>query len=385
MARHCKFPVRIVSAAHNDDYNRVDDTRYRLANLPAGPKADKMAKRILIIGGTGNMGYYLSERLAQTDCDLTLLNRGITKEDLPRSIHRLSVDRTSRGQMRRALLAKSFDVVVDFVLYRREDALTVIELFSGNIEHYIALSSGQVYLVRDGIQRPFRESDYDGELIQEPARASYHYEEWRYGMQKRDVEDEICTAGSRAGFPFTVLRLPMVNSARDPYGRLLNYYLRLLDGGPILVPNSPNYALNHVYALDVVTIILQLIESGKGKSKAYNIAQDEHVGHEDFLRLLANIMGREATWLYDERDSLVSNGFLPDCAPFSERWMSELDNSLGKSELGISYTPLAEYLAEIVRHFDSNAVSPPFAYRRRRAERLYAEKLQAEKGHSMRQ
>ena len=42
-----------------------------------------MAKRILIIGGTRNMGYYLSRRLAESGADLTLLNRGITKEDLP--------------------------------------------------------------------------------------------------------------------------------------------------------------------------------------------------------------------------------------------------------------------------------------------------------------
>ena len=52
-----------------------------------------MSKRILIIGGTRNMGYYLARRLAEGDCDLTLLNRGITRDHLPRSIHRLRVDR----------------------------------------------------------------------------------------------------------------------------------------------------------------------------------------------------------------------------------------------------------------------------------------------------
>ena len=339
-----------------------------------------MDKRILIIGGTGNMGYYLSERLAQVGCDLTLLNRGITKEDLPRSIHRLSVDRTDHRQMRRALLAKSFDIVVDFVLYRRDEAQTIIELFRDNVEHYIALSSGQVYLVRDGLQRPYRESDYDGELIPAPAETSYHYEEWLYGVQKRDVENEISAEGSRSNFPYTILRLPMVNSARDPYNRLFNYYLRLRDGGPILVPKTPNYALNHVYALDVVAIIMHLIESGKGKGKTYNIAQDEHVSHEDFLNILASIMGTKANWLSADRNALVSNGFLPDCAPFSERWMSALDNSLGKTELGISYTPLAEYLTEIVSCFDTDAMSPPLAYRRRRAERHYAKNLETGSG-----
>ncbi len=334
-----------------------------------------MSKRILIIGGTRNVGYYLSERLAQSGHDLTLLNRGITKEDLPTSIHRLHVDRTNHRQMRRALLAKSFDIVIDFAIYRRDEARTIIELFRKNVEHYIALSSGQVYLVRDSLQRPYNENDYDGALIPAPAETSYHYEEWRYGVEKRDVEDEIIAEGLRSSFPYTILRLPMVNSARDPYNRLFNYYLRLRDGGHILVPDQPNYVLNHVYCLDVVSVILHLIESGKGKGKAYNIAQDEHVSHEDFLNILADTMDAEVKWLAAPRKALVSNGFLPDCAPFGERWMSALDNCLGKTELGISYTPLADYLAEIVKIFDTRSLAQPLAYRRRRAERQFAASL----------
>ena len=99
----------------------------------------------------------MSQRLAEAGIDLTLLNRGITKDELPKSIHRLHADRSDHKQMRRALLAKSFDVVIDFVLYRGDEARTVVELFRDNIEHYIFLSTGQVYLVREGLQRPFRE------------------------------------------------------------------------------------------------------------------------------------------------------------------------------------------------------------------------------------
>ena len=334
-----------------------------------------MAKRILIIGGTRNMGHYLSKQLADSGCDLTLLNRGITKDDLPSSIHRLHVDRTNQNQMRRALLAKSFDIVIDFVLYRRDEARTVIDLFRNNVEHYIVLSSGQVYLVREGLQRPYHEEDYDGNLMAAPSEISYAYEEWRYGMQKREVEDELRAEWSRSKFPYTILRLPMVNSVRDPYNRLFNYYLRLRDGGPMLVPDTPNYALNHVYALDVVTVILKLVESGPGKGKAYNIAQDEHPSHEEFLTTLAAIMGAKTRSFKVIRGDLIANGFLPDCAPFSERWMSALDNSLSKSELGIRYTALSQYLAELVEYYDSHVLTSPLTYRRRRAERQYAEGL----------
>ncbi len=336
-----------------------------------------MSKRILIIGGTRNMGYYLSRHLLESGSDLTLLNRGITKEDLPRSIHRLHVDRNNHKQMRRALQAKSFDIVIDFVLYQREEAQTVIDLFRDNLEHYIALSSGQVYLVREDIQRPFREVDYEGPLMQAPKENSYAYEEWRYGMQKREVEDQLHAEWSNSKFPFTILRLPMVNSARDPYHRLFNYYLRLRDGGPILVPETPDNILNHVYGLDVVKTIMRLIETGDGKGEAYNIAQDEHLSHAEFLSLLAEIMNTELHSIQAKRDELIANGFLPDCAPFSERWMSALENSRSKFELGIGYTPLHDYLTELVAHFDSHALTSPLSYRRRRAEIQFAQQLAA--------
>ena len=334
-----------------------------------------MAKRILIIGGTRNMGYFLSKRLIEAGHDLTLLNRGITRDDLPPSIHRLHADRMHHQQMRRALLGKRFDVVIDFVLYNGDETRAVIELFRDKIEHYIALSSGQVYLVRAGLKRPFRESDYDGELMPAPEAISYAYEEWRYGMLKREVEDALRAAHARSGFPYTALRLPMVNSPRDPYNRLYNYYLRLRDGGPILVPDEPNYALNHVDGLDVVKVIADLIDSGAGQGKAYNIAQDEHISHEDFLIALAGIMGAEARAVTASRGDLVAHGFLPDCAPFSERWMSALDNRRSKEELGLSYTPLAQSLKGLVEYYDSHRLPQPLTYRRRRAEMQYAQGL----------
>ncbi len=307
---------------------------------------------------------------------MTLLNRGITRADLPGSIHRLNVDRTDHRQMRRALLAKSFDVVVDFVLYRGEEAQTIIELFRDSTDHYIALSSGQVYLVREGGQRPYREEDYAGRLMPAPKQNSYAYEEWRYGMLKRDAEDLLMREWEGSGFPSTILRLPMVNGARDPFNRLYNYYLRLRDGGVVVVPTTPNYPLNHVYAQDVVNVLLQLIESGAGVGRAYNISQDEHVSHDEFLGLLAHIMGVRLITIQVKRSELVANGFLPDCAPFSERWMSALDNSRSKTELGIVYTPLRDYIAELVAHYDAHSPPPPTSYRRRRAELQFARSLQ---------
>ncbi len=326
-------------------------------------------KDILIIGGTRNMGYYLAQALHQAGHRVTLLNRGLTPDDLPKDIPRLRADRTDSTQMRRALLAKKFDAVIDFALYKGAEAEAIVELLQGNTGHYIFISTGQVYLVREGIERPFKEDDYEGRIIPAPKDNTFAYEEWLYGIGKRDCEDALRDAFEQSRFPYTSLRLPMVNSVRDPLDRLYNYYLRLRDGGPIIAPSTPNYPLNHIYALDVVRIIQELIERGVGIGKAYNIAQDEHLSLEDFLALLAEIMDVSTPDIVRfPRKELEAQGLMPDCSPFSERWMSALDNSRSKAELGISYTPLAEYLTEIVTEFEENPPPEPSSYRRRKAE-----------------
>ena len=48
--------------------------------------------------------------------------------------------------------------------------------------------------------------------------------------------------------------------------------------------------------------------------------------------------------------------------------MSELDNRRSKEELGIIYTPLADYLKSIVDHYKNNPKLMPEGYATRRLE-----------------
>ena len=83
------------------------------------------------------------------------------------------------------------------------------------------------------------------------------------------------------GFPVTILRLPMITGERDHFGRLYGYVLRLKDGGPILVPSTPNHPLRHVYSGDVVNVLMHLISTGAGIGRAYNLSQDETITLDD--------------------------------------------------------------------------------------------------------
>ena len=69
-----------------------------------------------------------------------------------------------------------------------------------------------------------------------------------------------------------------------------------------------------------------------------------------------------------DRALLESRNLLPHCSPFSGLWMSELDNSRSRVELGMTYTPLSIYLRKLIDHYKNHPPSTPDGYRLRHKE-----------------
>jgi nucleoside-diphosphate-sugar epimerase len=305
--------------------------------------------RILVIGGTRNLGHDLVLDLLARGHRVTVLNRGRTPDELPDAVERLRADRTRALEFGAALAGRSWDAVVDMTLYTAPDAQTVVDLLDGRTGHYVFISTGQVYLVRAGCPRPSREEDDAGPLVPEPAAGTRDHANWRYGVEKRAAEEVLAGAHGAAGFPYTSLRLPMVNSARDHYDRLYGYLLRLHDGGPIVAPEEPRHPLRHVYGGDVVRVVADILDRGAGKGRAWNLSQDETFTLEEFLALLARVTGMATPPVVRvPLATLEQRGLFPACSPFSDTWMSELDNTRSREELGVRYTPAEQYLGRLV-------------------------------------
>lgn len=324
--------------------------------------------QILILGGTRNLGPGLVAELLGRDHRVAVCNRGVTPDDLPAGVERLRADRRDREALAAALGERAFDAVVDTTLYTGPEAQSAVELLAGRCGHYVALSTGQVYLVRKGLRPPFREEHFDGAVLPEPPRDSRDWPDWSYGVEKRAAEAVLARAVFERGFPATVLRLPMVHGERDHYQRLHNYLARLADGGPILLPEGPHAPIRHVDGADVLRIVADLIETASGMGGAYNLGQDETVPMDDFLALLARAAGRPLSVARVPRERLIAAGLLPACSPFSGLWMSELDNRRSKEELGVTYTPFAATIERLVRHYAPLPPPPGYAQRPRELE-----------------
>jgi nucleoside-diphosphate-sugar epimerase len=330
---------------------------------------------VLVVGGTRFMGALTVWRLLARGDRVTLLTRGLATDDFGDRVERLTADRATPA-FAAALADRRFDATIDFVAFTGADVRGAIDALGERAGHYVLVSTGQVYLVREGVRdaagraRLATEDDYDGPLVgrpETPADAA----EWDYGMGKRAAEDALVAAASR--LPSTRVRLPMVHGPRCPYRRLEGYLTRMLDGGPVLVPGGGDALARHVFAQDVAETLCALLGDARTFGRAYNVASAETPTVWDFVGRLAQRLGAP-----DRRVAIAPErlGDIPPTAvsPLSGRWMSLLDPARAVAELGLRHRPLDVWLdATIAAYLAAPPAAPPenyVAYRAR--ERVLA-------------
>jgi nucleoside-diphosphate-sugar epimerase len=323
---------------------------------------------VLVIGGNRFMGVTLVWRLLYAGHRVTVLNRGNLADPFGDRVERLRADRGS-DDFDRVLAGRGFDRVVDLAGFSAGDAARAVRVLGGRTGHYVFVSTGQVYLVREGCPQPSREVDYDGAVMAAAPTPADH-DDWRYGIGKRGAEDVLAAA---AALPSTRLRIPMVNGEHDHKRRLESYLWRLLDGGPLLVPEAGAIA-RHVYSGAVVGAILRILEAPPPPGQAYNLAQAEQPSVRALIERLAARVGARPTLLEVPAAALEDAGLSVRAAsPLSSRWMSLIDPARAVAELGFVHPPLDVYLDSIVASLLAAwPGSPPDGYAQRPRELSFA-------------
>ena len=324
---------------------------------------------VLIIGGTRFVGRALAWRLIARGDRVALLNRGNHADPFGDRVERIVADRTT-ADFARALQGRRFDAAVDFAAYTAEDALGAIEaLGGGRVGHYVLISTGQVYLVREGCSVPAREADYDGPLIARPADPA-DLAEWTYGIEKRRAEDALASAWEREGFPSTRLRLPMIHGERDHYRRVESYLWRILDGEAVILPDGGDRPTRHVYSGAIVRAIAGMLGDRSTFGRAYNLAQEETPTLAELVTLLADLVGAPARLASIPRAAIEAAGLEPPkISPLSGRWMSYIDPGLAREDLAFRHEPPRAYLDKVVATFlNATPESPPENYAGRAEE-----------------
>jgi len=319
---------------------------------------------VLVIGGNRFMGLGLVWRLLCGGHRVTLLNRGQLGDPFGARVERLRADRASDA-FDAALAGRTFDGAVDFAGFTADDARRAVRVLAGRVGHYVFVSTGQVYLVREGCPLPSREADYDGPTMARAPTPADH-DDWRYGIGKRGAEDVLAAAPE---LPSTRLRIPMVNGEHDHKRRIESYVWRILDGGPLIVPRAGEVA-RHVYSGAVIRAIAGVLEAPPPAGQAFNLAQAEQPTVRTLVELIAERVGARPALIELPDAALEAAGLSVRAASaFSSRWMSRIDPARAVAELGFAHPPLERYVDSILASlFAAWPGEPPEGYAQRAGE-----------------
>jgi nucleoside-diphosphate-sugar epimerase len=324
--------------------------------------------KILILGGTSFFGKEAALRLQKSGNDVTVFSHRAPVDGLPLDIRQTRGDRTVEIDLSR-MAVDTWDAVIDNICYTAEDARKAIRVFNGRTGLYLFTSSASIYSVLEGSSSPFRENQ--AELL--PLKANLK-EKYAYGLGKLAAEQEYLKAFLDKRFPAAIIRPPVVIGPNDPTLRAYSYWLRLADGDPLFLPGFAFYN-RFIFSKDMARAMETVVYSEAPYGKAYNFGDSAAMTLDDFVKISARAMHREAQILYPDYSWLKENGFNFEASPFSMGGDFVLDVSKAENELDWASTPAAQWLEETINWYLLSYTGPaPANYASRKLELELAKK-----------
>lgn len=187
---------------------------------------------VCVIGGSRYFGRRVVELLRDGGAKVTVLNRGSSAP--PPGVAHLVADRDDEAGLAAALGRRGFDVVLDQVLYRPEQAEIALRVFGGRTGRYVMTSTVEVYDQVHGVPgQPLGEAEFDAaQWAGTPSDG--------YADGKRAAEAVLAR---QSVLPYAAVRTAHVlgGGSADFTGRLAHYVRRMRSGAEIVAhrPSSP--------------------------------------------------------------------------------------------------------------------------------------------------
>ena len=307
--------------------------------------------RVLVIGGSRFIGQAVVQRLLADGHRVTLLNRGRTADAFGTRVSRVIGDRSDPRTLSRALARHDFDVVIDVIAFREEETRSAVEKLTGRIGHFVHISTASVYLIRDRIYCPFREDDFAGRLAPTTETTG---SSWLYAYHKRRCELALNQAWENDHFPFTALRLPMVVGPADYTERALAYLERIVDGGPLILPDGGLNSWGFLWVDDVADTISSNLMNTNSLGRTYNLAQREVVSLRQFVETMTAALGKPLNVVCLPAEWLQRLNLGCSFSPYTHDHDIILDTSAASRDLLFEPTPFATWCERLAAHFGAH-------------------------------
>lgn len=248
--------------------------------------------RVLVIGGTGYIGRYVTGRLVKRGHDVAVFHRGRTETGTAEGVRRILGDRRRMRESADALLRFAPEVVLDVIPMNEDDARGVTETLRGVARRVVAISSQDVYRAYDRVRRRDPGPPDPVPLAEEAPLRERLYPYEREGVEnyeKIHVERVLMEAPD---LPCTVLRLPAVYGPGDHRHRLFEYVKRMDDGRDVLVGEGmASWRWTHGYVEDVAGGVVLAVEDERAEPYVYNVGEAEPPPWAGWVREIGEAAG----------------------------------------------------------------------------------------------
>jgi nucleoside-diphosphate-sugar epimerase len=252
--------------------------------------------RIVIIGGAGHVGTYLTPRLVEAGYEVINISRGQHAPYQPhaawKSVRQVTADREAEdaagtfGQRVRELQP---DVVIDMICFTLDSARQLATALRGQIQHF--LHCGTIWVHGHTVQPPTTE--------EQP-----RYPFGDYGIQKAAIEAYLLDEARRNGFPATNLHpghivgpgWELVNPAGNMNPQV---FAQLARGEELALPNLGLETVHHVHADDVAQAFMQaLANRSVAVGESFHVVSPAALSLRGFAESMAAWFGRPANLRY---------------------------------------------------------------------------------------
>jgi nucleoside-diphosphate-sugar epimerase len=246
--------------------------------------------RIVVIGGTGHIGTYLSPMLVEAGHEVICISRGKRQpyQSHPAwsRIAMVPLDRNAeeeRGSFGQRVAEFGAEVVIDLTCYNLSSAEQLVDALRGRVGHF--LHCGTIWVHGHSVIVPTRE---------DAPRAPFG----DYGIRKLAIETYLLNEAG-AGFPATVLHPGhLVGPGWAPINPAGNFnvevFANLAAAREVLLPNLGMETLHHVHAVDVASAFVRAVErrdSALGES--FHVTSPAAVTLRGYAERMATYFERE--------------------------------------------------------------------------------------------
>ena len=313
-------------------------------------------KKVLLLGGTGAMGVYLSERLMRNfEVYVTSRKSRPSYDDKGSAVTFINGDAKDDDFLRRVIENVRPDGIVDFMTYTTEHFRRRVEWLLKGCKHYVFLSTYRVFAE----QVPLTERS--PRLLDVCTDAEYLSTD-EYAMTKARQEDILRNSVMTN---WTIIRPAITFSkARFQFGCLEAWEVcyRSLAGLPVIMPREmKDRQATLTWANDVALMIERLLFNEKAYSEDFNVATSEHMTWREIGNIYAKAIGMTVEECsLDQYIEVIGSRYQ---VMYDRMYDRIVDNSKVLATTGLSQkdlTPIALALARELQSFKEAPYYPIF-------------------------